>query len=202
MTRCECERGRTLAEMDLARTAPPVELGHVTPMITDEAAMAGVLGLTALKFFPSEPIARMKIADEFKSMCHDDEEVDWLVTKSLRLFSEWSGMSLLRQVYCSRYVPLDRVKPIGTLPDYPDGIPSQLPPGNSFNPPLSLEYRQAVRQLAAAREEYREAKKIAAVAIPTTPIAVHATVEGRKPITQADIDKAVAELHAKKGESK
>lgn len=135
-TRCDCERGRTLAALDEARKQPA--LSRVDPLISLETAAAGVSILSALRYFPSEDGARIAIGNELRSMCNSGDEMLWACARMVRLFTDWPGVPSLRAVYCSKFFPLDR-DTRGVCPDYPDGVPPEveqtptlraLPPGS------------------------------------------------------------------------
>lgn len=197
MARCLCPRGRALRRADIERVSPPISQRDVleSPRLSEESGMVGAARLGGMKFFPAEPLFKMDVSDELRSMCNDCEEMDWLVRRMLRLFTEWPGIPTLRSVFCAKFLPLDRVKPIGICEAYPDGIPPEIPEKEA--PLLALApgaYTSAVRFLGEARDMGAEVKRIPEVkpvAIPTNP--------NFQPITEADIKRAVNELHDSRG---
>jgi hypothetical protein len=169
------------------------------PRISNEAAAVAVEMLASLPFFPKEGGARLLIAEEIRSMCHDSEQALWLAQRMARLYSKWPSVRDMRAVYCSKYRPLDGFELIGSTEDFPDGIPSEkllaapemkaLPPGREVSVADSLE--DTVLDLARA-------KSLNAVGIhkvrdiPVLP-------PGQR-ITQADIDAAIEVSRQKAGQ--
>lgn len=192
--RCDCARGQSLAEMDQMRSATP--LLEVDPLISPEAATTCISMLSAIRWFPAEPAARVMIADELQSMCNSDTEAFWLCKRMIRLFVEWPGVPALRAVFCSKFVPLDRFQGLGICAAYPEGIPPELPepaparlalpPGYiaSADPSLDASVRMAASLLDINR--WRRVTPRMPAEEPTNPNFI--------PITQADIDRAVEEL--------
>ena len=194
--RCDCARGQTLAAMDAARKERTIL--EVEPAISEETATMCVSMLSAIRFFPSEAGARIAIASELQSMCNSDIQALWLARRMVRLFSEWPGVPDLRAVFCSQHVPLDRYQPLTICQAYPEGIPSEieepktqtlaLPAGHTVSADARLD--QSVRMVARALDMNRalreDTARKAAEIPPTNP--------NFKPITQADIAKAVDEV--------
>lgn len=122
--RCNCERGRALAALDLIRREPPTL--EVEPRITEEMAALGVSMLAVMKFFPTEEGARLVIGDELRSMCADGSQVLWLAKRMCQLFSEWPGLPSLRAVAWSKFIPLDRRPAENEVQLFPDGVPPEI----------------------------------------------------------------------------
>ena len=78
-----------------------------------------------LKFFPSDPDARIGIAEEICKMASDIRQVRWLVGRIPQLFTEWPGSREVRAVFIDRYKPVDGVTVYSTT--FPHGIPSEFP---------------------------------------------------------------------------
>jgi hypothetical protein len=126
MKRCDCERGRALAALDLMRKEAPTL--DAEPKISKESATIGTSILSVIKYFPSEEGARMVIGEEFRHLCHDDSQVVWLASRVAELFAEWPGLPALRAVAWSKFIPLDRkAASPGAAQIFPDGVPPELP---------------------------------------------------------------------------
>jgi hypothetical protein len=198
-TRCDCERGRILRSLDDARNRPA--LTNVEPVISVETAGSGVSILTALKYFPSEDGARIAIGNELRSMCNTGDEMLWLCARMVRLFTDWPGVPSLRAVFCAKFFPLDR-ETRGICPDYPDGIPAEieqrepprllLPAGYAVSVDPSLEH--SVRLLAQHTDMNRHLAESTAPRRPAATVPDVPVNPNFKPITQADIEKALDEL--------
>lgn len=128
-----------------------------------------------MKFFPSEPDARIGIADEIAAMATDEEQVRWLVSRLPKLYREWPAMHEVRAVFCSKFRPKDGIEVYSET--YADGIPSereallalpaaqpkQLPAGEpaSASPSIAATIADLARakdmnRIAAAPAEVRE----------------------------------------------
>ena len=196
LRRCTCERGRALQALDQARRQPA--LSRVEPRITIEAADSGVSILSALRYFPSEEGARIAIGNELRSMCNTGDEMLWLCARMVRLFTDWPGVPSLRAVFCAKFFPLDRDSR-AICPDFPDGVPAQieqaepprlaLPPGHVASADQLLE--SGIRMLA----EYTNINRPPVVPLRPIPRVPDVPVNlNFKPITQADIERALEEL--------
>jgi hypothetical protein len=211
---CEkCTEGWVVTERGAKRCNcnQPVDRSAKPPVLTEDEAAFFVAQLAAVPYFPAEPGARLAIGDELRSMANSATEADWLVKRMRRLYERWPGPNEMRRVYVSRHAPRDGVMPIGISEAYPDGIPSErievpslkaLPPGHavSADPKLERAIAEAaeIMKLPPARQiDTRFSKTLEAVL--TAP-------QDRDPlpaptpqvVTQADIERAVAELHAEK----
>ena len=69
----------------------------------------GKLGGT-LRFFPSDPEARIGIAEQFAKMASNEDQLRWLVSRLPELYTDWPGLLECRAVFCTRYKPLDGVE--------------------------------------------------------------------------------------------
>jgi hypothetical protein len=151
--------------------------------------------LTLLRFFPSEPNARLALVRMIGEMAHDENEVRWLVHRILALFNDWPGPLVIRQIFCSRFVPRDGMDVFSTL-EYLDGVPPehaieapaplQLPDGHVAS--IDPELERAVRELAAAKDlNNPRSGHVHPVPVDTT----------SPPITEQDIENAVNENREK-----
>src|ERR1035437_9823961 len=129
-------------------------------------------------------------------MASTEDQVEWLVARTVALCNEWPGPVGLRQVFCSKFKPADGIEAGGTSM-FPEGPPSEkridpsplpaLPPGHVAT--VDPGYDRAIRLLAAAKSMDR---------VKRVPIQEPPTCTDFKPITQADVDRAVDELHEKR----
>jgi hypothetical protein len=197
MARCTCERAMALRYMDEERRHQ-VER-NINPLISEETAALGVSMLSIIPWFPTEGPARFVVAGELQSMCRSEEEMDWLVRRMTRLFERWPGIPAMRAVFCSRFNPLDRLQSTAVIEAYPEGIPSEfpevmaphlaLPPGAIASADSHLD--SGVRLVAQALDMNRVPARL--------PRPVPSPISANyQPITQADIEKAVQELHEKR----
>jgi hypothetical protein len=65
-----------------------------------------------MTFFPSDPDARIGIADEIAAMADDIDEVRWLVREAPKEFNEWPGILPIRALFCTQFDPRDGVQAI------------------------------------------------------------------------------------------
>ncbi len=78
-----------------------------------------------MRFFPSDPDARFGIAEDIAAMCGSKEQVEWLVGRLPKLYSDWPGTREARAVLCSKFPPADGIDGNSTV--YVTGIPSDRP---------------------------------------------------------------------------
>src|ERR1019366_8314517 len=154
--------------------------------------------LTLLRFFPSDEDAKTCLFLLVGRMCSNEDQVRWLVQRTMAICNEWPGPVGLRQVLCSKFKPADGIE-AGSTAMFPDGPPSErridppallaLPPGHVVSMDRHLD--NAVKMLADIKDMNRVVRRNA----PIQEIPTHTDF---KPITQADVDKAVDELHEKR----
>lgn len=151
--------------------------------------------LTLLRFFSAEQGARTALFLLIGRMCSSEEQVRWLVRRTLALCNEWPGPLVFRQILCSKFKPADGIS-VGGTSTFPDGVPSEkieapaglaLPPGRVASVDRGLE--GGVRLLAAAKDLNRR-RPAPVPEVPTNP--------DYKPVTQADIDREVSALRDKR----
>ena len=114
--------------------------------------------LSILRFFPTDGPAQLGVMLLIGRMANTEDEVRWLVHRTLALYNEWPGPMELRAIFCSRFTPKDGYKAYSAV--YPFGIPSekqieqpaplQLPDGHVAS--IDPELERAVRELAAAKD--------------------------------------------------
>lgn len=154
--------------------------------------------LTLLRFFPGEQGARTALFLLIGRMCSNEDQVRWLVQRTLAICNEWPGPVVLRQVLCSKFKPADGISAGGTSM-FPDGVPSEkriepptfpaLPPGHMASVDRGLD--NMVKLLADVKDINRVVRRNVPVQeVPMNP--------NFKAITQSDIDRAVSELREKR----
>jgi len=165
-------------------------------------------GLSLLKYFPADDGARLELAKLVASMCADESQVEWLVKRTLSLCSDWPGPLVLRQILCSKFKPADGIS-AGPSEAFPEGPPSEtgdmrclaerelgigerlaLPAGHVAT--VDPGFDKLIR-LVASQLDMNRPRRTAPAKPPEEP-----TNPNYKPITQADIDRAVEELHEKR----
>ena len=166
-------------------------------------------GLVPLKFYPSEPAGRLAVAKLVGQMATTHEQVEWLVARTIALFDEWPGPKTLRQIFCSRFKPADGIE-VSTSTSFPDGVPSERPIQAPVRPALPPGMEKEVAALAAAKSlelvpyeeppDYGHLEELRRARLRREHREVMEAM-GITPVTQEDIDRAVAEARAKKGET-
>jgi len=154
--------------------------------------------LRALPYFPNDEYVMNALVKLCGSMCHSLEQVQWLVNRMTSgIYTAWPGPAEMRACLCCRYKPKDGITAYSSV--YPDGLPKDptappriegpqlkaLPAGASQTADASLDRK--IRLLARAKDlEARPLKRTP----PPTP--------NFKPVTAADIERAVEELRDKR----
>lgn len=175
----------------IEKTVAPIPVQQLTELVNELAALA---------FFPSEREARGAVAEDIADICPNLTEARWLVKRLRQLFNRWPGPRELRAVYCSRNKPRDGIEGRSDL--FPDGVPIPaggtelawfvalpsgpaplaLPPGHvaSFDARMDGQI-----QLLARTKDLNAPRRKPKAPEPTNP--------NYRPITQAEIDRAVSE---------
>jgi hypothetical protein len=91
--------------------------------LTPETASASVSKLALMAYFPGDPDIRAALVWALLEMIETEEQMQWLVSRALRLYTKWPGVAELRALYCSHYRPKDGQEAYSSV--YPDGIPSE-----------------------------------------------------------------------------
>jgi len=187
-------------------------------MMDFESVTAEVAKLGTMKFFPSDPAVKLALVEFFGDIAENEDQVRWLVKRVRTLYHEWPGEHELRAAFCSKFRPKDGINAYSQV--YLDGIPSekasepQLGPGRPAgllegpkdeHPITDERVKRRVSQLAAAMPKMPSAAPVGGAFEKRLKEAMTAP-QDRPPlppptpqvITQADIDRAVAELHAAK----
>ena len=178
--------------------------------------------LTMLKFFPADDGGRLAVMQLIGNMAANEAQVRWLVNRMLNLFDEWPGPRTMRTVFCQKFKPRDGIDlRTAFISQYPDGIPSEkaidppalpaLPPGHQFtaDPQLEAAVAQAFEDMPKMPEPQpltghaaRFARELedAITAPQDRRLPPAPTNPNYRPVTQEDIDRAVAEYRRRKGE--
>jgi len=191
LKRCQCARGRALADSAKPKSRPPVLSAEACAVF---AEMMGAIP----DFYPRTSGERAPIADEISRMCETTEDALWLVRRMLRLYRKWPGIEEMRLVYCAGRHPLDGAQALCASRDYPDGIPSE----REGTPQAAIAAPETKRLTAAevsAAPSIREtvADLVLATRMPPV-IRPIPTVRRTGAITPEMIAAAVAESRAKK----
>ena len=184
--------------------------------------------LRVLRFFPNDEAVMNALVRLCGSMCASEKQVRWLVDRMTSgIYSEWPGIAEMRGCFCGRFKPADGINgyssvyPDGLPPDptapprpgiaaaalkaLPAGALKALPQGHEESADPEVE---AVIQWLADKcsmpPAYPAIDRFARMLreIETPPD--RREFESRpvnpnfKPITQADIDRAVQELHERR----
>jgi hypothetical protein len=157
-----------------------------------------------LKFFPSDPDARIGIAEEIGEMASEADQVRWLVGRLPKLYQEWPAMHEVRAVFCSKFQPRDGIEVYSRT--FPDGIPSEkqnlpaLPaatprqlPGDVLSAAASLH--STVTDLARAKDMNRTLRGLPAPLVRDIPT-VQITAANR--ITPDQVEETLRLLHEQK----
>jgi hypothetical protein len=152
-------------------------------------------------------------------MCATEEQVRWLVDRMTSgIYAEWPGIAEMRACFCYRYKPRDGVEAYSSvyaeMPRDPTAPPrpeiaapylKALPPGHEVTPDPELE--ASIQQLAEKCKmppAHPIADKFATMlremmTAPSERLSEDPPVNPNfKPITQADVDRAVQELHERR----
>lgn len=76
-------------------------------MITISEAMGAVLEMRICRYFPSDDMQRVQIAEQLTEMVSDTDQLRWLTRTQCKL--DWNGPWALRQLFCTRYRPIDSI---------------------------------------------------------------------------------------------
>jgi hypothetical protein len=85
-----------------------------------------VAELTLLRFFPGDESARLAIVRMVGQMAENEDQVRWLVRRTLDLWNEWPGPLEFRAVFCSRFKPKDGKNAYSER--FTDGLPPAVVP--------------------------------------------------------------------------
>jgi len=81
-----------------------------------------------MPFFPQDENAFLELVRFVGRMCHTEEQVRWLVDRTLSLYDKWPGPMELRAVFCTIYKPKDGVLAYSNI--YREGIPPVAAPAH------------------------------------------------------------------------
>ena len=186
-------------------------------MVTPEGMKKLFGDLSLLKFFPADNESRQALAKQIERFATSDEQLDWLGQRAVVVFREWPGLMELRACFNSTFTPKDGISATSEI--YPEGFPSEQK-GAAKQLPAPRIHLLPGGQKDEAVDDPESQAMVAELkdALPKMPIAeptnddfarlLEETITAptdREPlpgptpqiIKQADIDRAVAELHAK-----
>ena len=176
-----------------------------------------VAELRVLRFFPNDEAVMTAIVRLCGSMCADETQVRWLISRMTSgIYETWPGAMEMRACYCNRYKPKDGINAYSTV--FPDGLPMDptapprlieapkleaLPPGEpeTADPELEESFRRLAEKVempAPHPTTTRFARMLKEIETPPDrrePEEPRPVNSNFKPVTQADIDRAVRELH-------
>jgi len=123
-------------------------------MITPNAAAGAVSKLSLMAFFPGDPDARGALIWALQQLVDTEDHLDWLVERSLKLYSRWPGIAEIRAVYCSSFRPADGVEGYSEI--YESGFPHEstapaAPPKRATKFCADTEFEAELRQVAQAK---------------------------------------------------
>jgi hypothetical protein len=177
--------------------------------------------LRVLRFFPNDEFVMNAIVRLCGSMCASEAQVRWLVDRMTSgIYTEWPGIGEMRACFCHRYKPQDGINAYSTV--YPDGLPPDptaqprpriaapdqkpLQPGHEVTADPELE--ASIQKLAhkcsmppahpAIDQFARMLREIETPPERREPEEPKPLNPNFKPITQADINRAVQELHERR----
>lgn len=153
-----------------------------------------------LRFFPSDPDARIGIAEAIAEMTQDEEHVRWLVRRVSQLHAEWPGILEVRAVFCSKFKPDDGIDVGSAMPQFRDGIPSERTSEPVALPSGNLKRLEAGEVSAAPslRETVADLKRVTDLRRNLTPIIRPVATTRPAAITPEMWAAAEAEYRAKK----
>lgn len=131
--------------------------------------------LTMLRYFPPDESARLAIVRMIGEMAENEDQVRWLVRRTLDLWNEWPGPLELRAVFCSRFKPKDGKNAYSER--FVNGIPSAavatplaitegtkqkwIEAGYTYDPNwFTREYGREMREAKEKREREKREKRL------------------------------------------
>jgi hypothetical protein len=185
-----------------------------------EKVLKMLLELRALRFFPNDEAVMDPLVRLCGSMCESEAQVRWLVTRMTSgIYTEWPGIAEVRACFCCRFRPKDGLSICSSI--FPSGLPPDptapprreiagpdlkaLPPGEpvTADPELEASIRQFAEKHKMPAHPEIDAFGRMLRDLETPPDKRQEEQEepinlNFKPITQADIDRAVQELHERR----
>jgi len=146
-----------------------------------------VCSMAGMRYFPSEPAARLALVELMRDLTDDEEKVRWLVKRMRTLYAEWPGEREMRAAFCSKYKPKDGINAYSSV--YQEGIPSER---QQSQPQIA---GPEVRALPPAREVL-DPQLVDKVKRITPQQARPKSQAAPKVVDQADIERAVREHRA------
>jgi hypothetical protein len=193
------------------RPVPPL---RAEPVLTADEISLAVEGLSSIPWFPKEEGARTMIADAIARLCTSGPACFELVRRMIDNYKEWPGAREMRICYCAMIgSPLSGEDlHLAVSEFYPDGFGRPLtiaaPAVKALPPTKEPEALEDSTWRASLEKDLTTIPKQRQYAIDPEVWAAERrevlkqrhreAMSTVKPITQADIDKAVEDLHAKK----
>lgn len=162
-------------------------------MVNVARATQAIARMSLMKFFPSDPDARTALVGMICEMCESNEQIEWLVKRTIQLHNDWPGPRELRAVLCSKHKPKDGIEAYSDV--YVNGIPSEDEAknarieGTAFKALAAGQPITGAPSLAVNVAQLAEMKR-STHAYPKRPDPLPVSKDF-KPITQADIERAV-----------
>ena len=158
--RCDCLRGRALADADASRGRRRTD----APGITAEQAMIAIERLAVrMLMVPAGEFAHVELAGDLIELVCDTEELDWLVREATRRYPNWPGMRELRALYCAMFSPRDGVLVESAV--YEGGFPQIAEP----SPVRQLKQAKYGGQIGAEASVSLLARVVADISQPAAP---------------------------------
>jgi len=93
--------------------------------LSADAATQAVSKFGLMAFFPGDPDTRSALVWALMQLVETEDQLDWLVSRALKLYPRWPGVGEIRALYCSRFKPKDGVE--GYSEVYEGGFPHESP---------------------------------------------------------------------------
>jgi len=143
-----------------------------------------VKALSAIAFFPTEPMAQAIVGDALAAMCPSVAALRHAVRRACGLYKTWEkcGIQGLRQIVCASYQPADGIA-AGPTEMYPEGLPSE-----TRCDPLALPAGEVKRLAAGEKSQVsHDARLSMAVNIAAESVKLRSATLQR-PVTKAELD--------------
>ena len=176
-----------------------------------ETVKSLVASMGTMKFFPSEPDVRLALVETMGELAESEDQVRWLVRKMRAGYAEWPGEMEMRICFTLQFRPKNGIAYSRCTCGCGAIEPFNLAPGQEWPSQLTApeprallsvgavvsadpDLERSVLALAAAKDLNQMGRKPRYIpGIPEVP-----GIPPEKRITQADVDRAVQELHERK----
>ena len=106
-----------------------------------------VADLSTMKFFPSDPGARVSICRSLAKMMPHYEALRWTIDRLVAMPIPWPGIGELRRLLCTKYGPADGLTAASSLPGC--GAPES---DETPDPPFTPAARTVTEAASASRQ--------------------------------------------------